>query len=152
MALGRRLAREELLGGRRGRIVELLRGEPGLAFLELQHRTGIRGGVLTYHLEVLERFGVIASLRMGRCRRYYAVGTVPAAERVAHAMRLTSRYAGLIAALEASPGASQGALASALGVSRQTVSYRLRRLAAARAWDAPWTPVGLKSRDDAEER
>jgi predicted transcriptional regulator len=54
-------------------IMRLIEREPGIRYRELLRLTGLVNGVLSYHLSVLEKSGVIRVDRQSRMTRYYPV-------------------------------------------------------------------------------
>lgn len=105
----------------RERIAQAVRERPGIPFGELKRALGMGSGTLTHHARVLEDAGVLFSTTDGQARRFYLVGhgrveaTPPLDERALQTLR------------ERGP-MSASDLARALGVSRQSLHYHLKRM------------------------
>lgn len=111
---------------------------PGAHFSKLRDDLKLGTGEAQYHLRKLSEGGVVEVHRDGDYKRFYPAGRFSGFEQVAlgYLRRETAR--GLIIELLQNPGASGTALASALEVSRATVSRYAKELDAA----------GLLSRED----
>jgi len=119
-----RLKKEEVLDNfTRGRIYGYIQVHPGDCFTDVQRNLEVPSGTLTYHLDVLEREGLIKSRAVGSRRVFFAAG---ASEKVLELP--TIQNAILLRATE-SPGVSVPDLAALLGVSRQLALYHARELA-----------------------
>jgi predicted transcriptional regulator len=126
-----RLDPRKLLEGVRGDLLDAILGDPGVCFTDLVK--AVRGprsfGVVLHHLFVLERLGLVRSVKVARHRRYYAldVGDIEAA-----ALSRTEPYRGFLAFLRENPGLWVSAMAREnLGRTRQALQARLRRLSEA---------------------
>ncbi len=123
-----RLRKEEVLDQyTRGKIHGYLVANPGDYFTSIARALGVSGGVLTYHLRVLERQGAIVSRQDGVHKRFY-----PAGARIddASGPGLSPIQRSVCRVVQETPGIKQKDIASFLGVSAATVSYHLRRLIA----------------------
>lgn len=124
-----------LSGGSRGlvqpsherlRLLELIRGTPGLHLRELQRRTGLGWGALAHHFSTLVRQRAVRVERNGRHLLAYAAGAAPLEETEKLALHGEAR---VIYDAIGPEGSTQGDLVASLGVSRQLVAYHLERLA-----------------------
>ena len=123
LALFTRLRRPHLLDqGTRRRVHEAVEAEPGLRFVQLRQRTRLPAGVLTHHLAVLERHGLVLSVRRGGSRHLFPGGAPPVPPD--HLGDQARRIVGLLAAAPL----GQRELAQRLGLTQQGVSYHLRQL------------------------
>jgi predicted transcriptional regulator len=126
----------------RDTIYRVIQQSPGIHFVELQKQVGslngtgnpIGFGALSYHLSQMERFELIVSKREGRFRRYFDVGAKMGADTARIALLQTHPVSLIAKTVLESPGLSQGDLhariAPAHAMTRQALSYHLRRLAA----------------------
>jgi predicted transcriptional regulator len=138
-ALFSRVARNEALDSPwRSRIVESLSAKPGQSYGELREcLTGIRTvsglGVLTYHLLVLERLGLIRSQRFGRHRRYFRAEDFSWERHLA--LLRSSPEREIFQIVMTRPDVGQGELLSAvsqaLSLKRPTFAYHLAKLKSA---------------------
>lgn len=111
----------------RAKILELLRSQPGLGKKEISERLDLGWGTTLYHLDVLERYGFLRTVHVGRhARMVLAEPDAVAARRAAY------RRNGIIRAIEAFiegvPGCTQGELARHLRVTQATVWWHIGRL------------------------
>lgn len=112
----------------RGRITEHLRAEPGASPQEIRRSLDLAWGTVVYHLDRLERAGLVVSTRRGGRRRYWCEGMVDRRDRK-HLVLLrspTTRRVALLVAQE--PGIRPSALSDSLGIGRPTASKHLKRL------------------------
>lgn len=112
-------------------IYELVRSRPGTYMREMERELGMQVGMLTYHLRVLTEAGMIRAEQEGNHIRYFPVDGFILNDRKAlsHLRNRTSR-AILIHVLDrGSVGFND--LLGPVGVSKSTLSYHLKRLAAA---------------------
>jgi len=56
---------------RKSQLTELIQKNPGLNFRDLMRSTGMKNGVLSHHLNNLEKFGLISVVRGPRQSRFY---------------------------------------------------------------------------------
>ena len=121
-----RLHRDELLDNEtRGMIRGCIISDPGIHYNEIQRRCGLGNGKAAYHLQALEREGIIKSRSDGRLRRFY-----PAEMRFDQVpVRLDRLQKLIFEVMREKEGLSQRELASALGVSTPTISRNVKRMA-----------------------
>jgi predicted transcriptional regulator len=121
-----RLHREEILDNEpRGMIRGCIISDPGIRYNEIQRRCGLGNGKAAYHLQALEREGIIRSRSDGRLRRFY-----PAEMRLVDApVRLDRLQRLIFDFLRERDGLSQREIAGALGISTPTVSRNMKRMA-----------------------
>lgn len=132
-----RLAPEEYVEGRRRVLYSKIFEEPGICYTELQEKTGVRFGVLQYHLETLERAGFVESVKVGRFRRYYPVGLDHSWAFELHAHAKDPGYSKYLRAIDWIPGATNSELQYLFpDVTRQSIAYRLKRLSQAGALES----------------
>lgn len=116
--------------GPRTDILRVVESFPGIHLRRVERETGLPLGQVLYHLDRLERMGVIVSTRDAGFRRYYPARDIGRAEkRFLAALRHTVPRAILLRLLE-SPRASHKELQAALGVAGSTLSFHLQRLLA----------------------
>ena len=122
-----RLRREEVLDHFvRGQIYGYIQSHPGEHYNRMREDLRITNGTLSHHVRTLEMQGFVKSRRDGIFRRFYPEEmNIPQDQ----GTRLSDLQIRLLAHLRRSgEGYSQADLATALGVSQQTVSYNLRAL------------------------
>lgn len=100
---------------------------PGLHFREVQRRTGIGTGALQYHLEVLERAGAIKVEKKWLGLRLYPRNISDSESGILSILH-NSNYRNTLLFLLSNSRASQGQIASHVGVSPSTMSWYLKRL------------------------
>ncbi len=111
---------------------------PGAHFSKLRDDLKLGTGEAQYHLRKLAEAGVVDVHRDGDYKRFFPAGRFTGFEQVALSYLRRETARGLVLELLVNPGASGAELASALDVSRATVSRYAKELDAA----------GLLSRED----
>lgn len=129
-ALYLRVQPSELLENeRRERVVRLVRERPGIGPQDIASSLGTGWGVTSYHLDRLERAGILTSQRVGHHRCYFVPGALPR-EQQRNAGLFRAQTARRVAELIARrPGLTQGQLATELGLSASAMSKQVARLA-----------------------
>lgn len=112
----------------RQRLFALVSKSPGIHFRDIQRRTDMATGTLSYHLEQLVKVGLLKTTRDGEYLRYYAQSDMPEEQkRVLDFMRRPSlRH--IVLSLIQDEERSNEQLAEALGLSPSTVSWHLKKL------------------------
>jgi len=128
-ALYSRLARGQLLDHeRRDGVHKLVQDEPGISLSDVAQRTGLGWGTTVYHLERLEKGGYVTSEKTGAKRCYFPVGAVSRDARIPLAALREEHLRVVAAFVCARPGATQGEMAQALGLSASAASKQVTRL------------------------
>jgi predicted transcriptional regulator len=109
----------------RGRIYGYISMKPGCSFTELKKELAIINGGLAYHLIVLEKLGLIKSVRDINSKRFF-ISDVPARIKISQRLNTTGNL--LIAKIKERENLSTINLARELKISRQRAHYNLRRL------------------------
>ncbi|HKZ48023.1 MAG TPA: carboxypeptidase regulatory-like domain-containing protein [Thermoplasmata archaeon] len=107
----------------RQRLYAYVRANPGKHYRGLLNELQLPMGVLTYHLNTLERGGYITSTQDGVYRRFFVAGTKAKVQ-----FFLTEIQQRIVLALRENSGVSQAALAESTGISRSLVNYHLHIL------------------------
>lgn len=107
----------------RHRIHEYIKANPGKHYRAILKTLGLAMGVLTYHLNTLEKGGYITSRQDGAKRRFF-----PAGARAEMRFFLSELQERIVAAIQQSSGISQAGIAEALNVSRPLVNYHVHIL------------------------
>lgn len=113
----------------RGRLLQWIRGRPGIRLAELWRAAGAPRGTVQYHLLVLERAERVRSMREPRTRRYFPLEGGPPADVLA--ALLAGRILEMVALVLDHPGWCQQDFMRALKLRRKTVRRYADRLAAA---------------------
>jgi predicted transcriptional regulator len=111
---------------------------PGAHFSKIRDDLQLGTGETQYHLRELERAGAVESFKDGDYKRFYPADQFSDFEQSALGYLRRDTPRGMIIALLKDPDTTAGSLASALGVSRPTISKYAGQLEGA----------GLLSRDD----
>ncbi len=109
----------------RGRLHGYLVANPGASIAEVRAALRIGNGTTLHHLRMLEREGVVSSLRDGRLRRFYPKEELSPYDQV-RTLSLTQSL--LLAHVRDHPGIAQKELSATLGASAQVVSYHVQQL------------------------
>jgi len=119
-----RLKTKSLLeNANRNRIVKVITGDPGIHFRKLSRIVDLKQGVLSYHLNVLEKSELVKSVQDGNNRRFY-----PYDQKVKPEMFLTDLQRSIVQVIYDSPGISQSKISKQLGRSKALINYHLRIL------------------------
>ncbi|GAB4309001.1 MAG: hypothetical protein Kow0069_07730 [Promethearchaeota archaeon] len=112
----------------RSRIIDAVLDEPGIHFNRLRQVTGLTPGVLTWHLEVLERYGVLKSARAGQYLCFFPAVDANPVDPADAELAKSSTTLDVLSRVREAPGCTQKDLAAALGRSPATVSYHVEKL------------------------
>lgn len=128
-ALYSRLSPSALLEhGRRERVLAMVRETPGIGPQAIADALGTGWGVTIYHLDKLEKAGLLASQRTGHHRCYFVPGAIPRDDQKTVALfraDTTRRVAQLV---QQKPGLTQSQLANELGLSASAMSKQVAKL------------------------
>ncbi|MGA1848626.1 MAG: VWA domain-containing protein [Thermoplasmatota archaeon] len=120
-----RIRREDLLNQEnRKRIYEFITDNPGEHFRALQRAVDLEVGVLSHHLNVLEKEQLIVSEQDGNNRRFWAAGVKHDHDKV-HLSRIQEN---ILKQIDRDPGITQAQIAKKIGVSRKVVFYHVKFL------------------------
>jgi len=133
------LLQEDIITTRDGRFVIPVKSEyknrvPGFihsasasgatVFIEPEETLELNNGTLAYHLNVLEKEGIIRSVKDGKFRRFF-----PSEMKIPHNGELPTKVQRLILEMVLeTPAIAQKEISRVLGLSQSTVSYHLDRL------------------------
>lgn len=121
----------EVTPGPRADILACVMAAPGIHLRSVERETTLPLGQVLYHLDRLERMGLVVSARDVGFRRYYPARAVGRGEkRYLAALRTQVPRHVLLALLERTQ-MSHKELQSAVGVAGSTLSFHLQRLLAA---------------------
>ncbi|HYS71545.1 MAG TPA: PKD domain-containing protein, partial [Thermoplasmata archaeon] len=109
----------------RGQIYGYIRVHPGDTYTDIRRNLDLNNGTLTYHLDVLEREGLVRSRAQGSRKTFYPVDVRPPED----GGGLHEIQQRLLRVLHEAPGTGVSDLAGVLGISRQLAIYHLRFLA-----------------------
>lgn len=134
-----RIPRDELLEHEiRDQLIDVLEAKPGLYLRQLARSVDVPYGQTVHHLEKLEQADLVVSVREGQHLRFYPVGT---GEPIPKAWSTRERVLGVI---ERYPGVTQVEIARRLGISRQLVSYHVKKLRKAARVDTEDAKIGSR--------
>lgn len=122
-----RVRRDELLDNfTRGRIYGYIEANPGEHFNAIKAALAVGNGALAYHLQMLEREGLIRSRAEGHCRCFYPARMRLEGDPATSALSRLQRI--ILAAITSAPGLSQRQVARQLELAPSTVHYHVRSL------------------------
>lgn len=120
----------EVTDGPRSDLLSLVARSPGIHLRHVERESGLPLGQVLYHLDRLERMGLIISARDAGFRRYYLTREVGRGEkRYFAALRHEVPRRALLLLLERSPR-SHKEIQTSLGIAASTLSFHLQRLLA----------------------
>jgi len=123
-----RLSHDKVLENyNRGRVYEYIELNPGAHFNGILAALDLNNGNLVYHLEVLQKEGLVTSRQEGMFRRFYPrdMQLPPLVEN-----GTTEAQLRVLKAIQEMPGITQKELARFLGLRQSTLAYQIDRLAA----------------------
>ncbi len=104
----------------RAQIYDLVMSDQGISFSMITRELKMANGVVQYHLQTLERLGLIKSVRVGKFTRYYLSGTED------NGLTLTQEK--ILSEIQNNGEITQSEIGSNLGISRQVVNYNVKQL------------------------
>jgi len=120
-----RLREEDLLKQKNRRaIYDHIIANPGEHFRGIQKAVDLEVGVLSHHMNVLEKEQLIVSEQDGSKRRFWAAGV----RRDDGKVRLSRVQENILKSIQKEPGITQSQIARAIGVSRKVVFYHVKFL------------------------
>jgi len=119
-----RLKSKSLLDNvKRKQIYEMIKDEPGVNFSQLSKRLGLKHGVLSHHLNMLEKNNFVRSLQDGIFRRFYLFD-----QKIEYRVVLTEVQQTILYMINLNPGITQSHLSSTMGRNKMIVNYHIRIL------------------------
>jgi len=120
-----RIRREDLLNQEnRKKIYDHIINNPGEHFRGIQRAVDLEVGVLSHHLNVLEKEQLIVSEQDGNNRCFWAAGVKHDTDKV----RLSRIQENIIKEIHKEPGITQSQIAKRMGISRKVVFYHVKFL------------------------
>ena len=117
--------------GARAAILQCVQEVPGIHLRQIERETQLALGQVLYHLDRLEKMGLLVSVRDAGFRRYFGAHDVSRQDKTfVAALRQEMARRVQLALLEDGP-MTHGELQSRLGVAASTLSFHLQRLAGA---------------------
>lgn len=107
----------------RNQIYKYIQANPGTNYSEIMKDTGVKNGVLVHHLNMLDREGLIKSIRDGRLRRFYPIGINIPQKEIDNLSWFQIRIFNFI---RMNPGITPTEIALEVGKSKQVVNYHLK--------------------------
>jgi predicted transcriptional regulator len=104
-------------------IYDHIEKHPGQHFRNILKDMGLKSGVLTHHINMLEREEYIKSVQDGIYRRFYIYGAETDGRHL-----LTEHQQNILNTIKSDPGLSQTEIANKLGITRMLVNYHLKVL------------------------
>ncbi|MGA1820609.1 MAG: winged helix-turn-helix transcriptional regulator [Thermoplasmatota archaeon] len=124
LSLYARHKRNELLENmNRKHLIDIIKEKPGIHFSELQRELDLKQGVLSYHLNVLEKNELIKSVQDGTFRRFYLYD-----DKIEFEFRLHEMQKNILFIISQRPGITQSNISKKLGRNRMVVNYHLKIL------------------------
>ena len=108
----------------RGQIYGYVRVHPGDTYTDIKRNLDLNNGTLTYHLDVLEKQGLLRAVARGPRKMFYPIDVRPPED--GGGLHEVQRR--LVKGLDEAPGIAVADLAASLGISRQLALYHLRIL------------------------
>ncbi len=104
----------------------LIQKNPGIRFNEIMRLTGLKNGVVSYHLLSLERQGKIRSVRTPRVTRFYSLEISEDSQKIIMRLRQKTPYKIITSLLDESLSFKE--LVQKVGKSPSNTSYYLTKL------------------------
>ena len=124
LAIFSRIRRSHILNHEtRDRICSHIRENPGAHFTAIKKDLGLSTGVLSYHMERLERENFVISRAEGKYKRFY-----PPRWDQPPAIHLSQIQEIILEQIKRRPGISQSDLGSSIGRNRKVINYQAHQL------------------------
>jgi predicted transcriptional regulator len=123
-----RLLEPEVTNAARRRLYDHVLAHPGVHLREIERATHLPLGQVLYHLDRLERMGLLASARENGFRRYYDASTVSRQEKPLLAALRHEVPRRVVLALLERPGLAHKELLDLVPVAGSTLTFHLQRL------------------------
>lgn len=115
----------------RGRILQAVHERPGTTVTELARSAGVTHQTALYHVELLVNGGMLVETRKGKRRHFFANdGNFSPEERAVATVASDPGSMQILNLVRGTPDLSKSAVASRLAISKNTVNWHLRKLAA----------------------
>jgi len=108
---------------RRKMIFELIKKKPGIHFMAIQEGLDLSIGVLSHHLNLLEKYQFVRSIQDGKYRRFYLYE-----EKIEYKLRLNYLQQMILFIVKKDPGISQSQISREIGRNKMVVNYHIRIL------------------------
>lgn len=130
VALYTRISREKLLThDSREALLEALRAHPGTAISDLSRTTEIPRNTVTHHLHMLEKQGIVTSVKKGRLRLYFPAGSAMEKRKADALAALRHETTTALARhIGGTPGVDQAGLCRSLGLKPSLAHWHMGRL------------------------
>ncbi len=124
--------RVELEQNTRSRIYNLIRDDEGIHLREVCRKLDKKMGVIQYHINVLEKAGLISSLKDGRYRRFFINNNHESNDKRSLIISVLKREPSfkIMQALLENEKVHHNDLASLLNISSQAITWHIKRLQA----------------------
>lgn len=127
-----KLRREELLNNRiREEVHNLIRNDPGISPPELQRAVQAGFSTVVYHLDILQRNGLVNSLIDGRHKRFFPADAIDWSKRGQISALRNAKSRALYDLILTEPGVFRDELARRIGLTAPGAIWHLERLEAA---------------------
>jgi predicted transcriptional regulator len=107
----------------RGDIYSYINKNPGVHYRGVKNGLNLETGVLTHHLNILEKLQFIKSTTEGMYRRFYPLNAT-----IDPNIKLTDSQTKILEQIRCTPGISQSEIARTLNQNRKSVHYNVKRL------------------------
>ncbi|MGA1848043.1 MAG: winged helix-turn-helix transcriptional regulator, partial [Thermoplasmatota archaeon] len=107
----------------RKRIMEVIRESPGIHFQKIMRVTGLKQGVLSYHVNILEKENYIKSTQDGIKRRFYLFD-----EMMDTNIFLSNLQEMILSIVNDNPGITQAKISKRVGKNRAVINYHIKIL------------------------
>lgn len=112
----------------RSAIIDLIVGEPGIHFNEIKNRLDLTPGVLTWHVGILEEYGILQKKRAGQYLLFFPALSENPIDAASVRLVKSETTLAVLKHIRDHPGTSQQAIARALAKAPKTISYHLDKL------------------------
>jgi predicted transcriptional regulator len=113
---------------KRKELYTLVSTSPGLHFREIQRRTGSGTGQLEYHLDYLQKVGLVLSEKKGEYLRFYSRTEIPPEEKQILELLHQESIRQILLHLLENKSCNHDRLVKKLGLSPSTISWHIKKL------------------------
>jgi predicted transcriptional regulator len=104
-------------------IFEAIKVQPGIHFMALSEQLGLAIGVISHHLNILEKSNLIKSMQDGKYRRFYLFD-----DKIEYKLVLTSIQQTILYIVKQDPGITQSGISEKMGKNKMVINYHIKIL------------------------
>ncbi|MHA1675061.1 MAG: winged helix-turn-helix transcriptional regulator [Promethearchaeota archaeon] len=109
-------------------ILQTISNSPGIHFNEIRRRTDLAQGQLSWHLEILDQYGIIHKEEVGQYVVYFPSVKEAGPHRIPALMEKSKTTLRILDIIETNPGITASSIGRLIGLKRNSVKYHIDKL------------------------